>query len=101
MDLSKMPWQLTLLPHPDCAPSEKEGWPDYLSGGLTLAQAAVRLDLRVLDQTGNFLSAADDEFFWRMHQIHNGADESRAWDAERQSGWVLKVVKRPQTPGHA
>jgi len=101
MDVSKMPWQLTLLPHEDCAPSEKEGWPDYLGGGLTLAQAAVRLDLRVLEQTGNFLSAADDEFFLRLHRIRNGKDESPAWDEERQSGWVLKVVHRPSTPGHA
>lgn len=101
MDVSKMPWQLTLLPHEDCPPSEKEGWPDYLVGGLTLLQAAGRLDLRVLDQTGNFLSAADPEFFLRLDRVHNGEDAVEEWDGERQSGWVLKVLHRPSTPGHA
>lgn len=102
MDVSKMPWQLTLLPGENCHPSEKEGWPDYLVGGLTLLQAAGRLDLKVLHHTGNFLSAADPEFFARLDKIHNGEDVVAEEDsAEQPGGWVMKVVHRPSTPGHA
>jgi hypothetical protein len=102
MDVSKMPWQLTLLPRDDCHPSEKEGWPDYLVGGLTLLQAALRLDVRVLDQTGNWLSASDPEFFSRLDKIHNGADVVAEEDSpEQPGGWVLKVLHRPTDSRHA
>ena len=99
MDLSKMPWLLTLSPHPSL--TRVDGWPDYQVGGMTLLQAAGNLDQRVLVETGQWLSA-DPFFFCMLSKVaEGGIAVSQYSPGDPDNSFTLKVLRRPTTPGHA